>query len=254
MYDMTRNRRTVSEIIAGVILFAVVTMISLTIFFYTVFYVDYAKALTEYGYVVSMFNNIAEAIITGSTNNTAMDFTYPHEVVSLGYSYRDVNLSIILRDAVNNSLIWSLNTTRCYVLRAGVPRPVVTSSNPVKLRGDNITVVNDIKSVPFIYEYYFNGWSMLTLDLCRIYYSIKSLNNTRILEIWLFNLTSVNSEDTPPMVTGQGHIVVLPRVREIVFSNVNATITPPDQTVTSGFPAVFTTAIIRFVNIGVLIG
>ncbi|ACL10494.1 hypothetical protein DKAM_0165 [Desulfurococcus amylolyticus 1221n] len=254
MYDMVRSSRAVSEILAGVILFTVVTLISLAIFFYAIFYVDYAKALTEYGYAVSMFNNIAEAIITRFTNNTAMDFTYPHEAVSIGYSYRDVNLSIILRDAGNNSLIWSLNITRCYVLRAGVPRPVVTSSTPVKLRGDNITVVNDINTVPLIYEYYSNGWSILVLDLCRIYYSIKSLNNTRMLEVWLFNLTGVNGEDIPPMVTGQGHIVVLPRVRDIVFSNVKATITPLDQTVTSGFPAVFTTVVIRFVNIGVLIG
>jgi len=192
--------RAVSEVVSGIVLFAVVLVLSLALFLYTMTYLDYAKASTEYGYVKTVFNRIGDAI-AGPQSDFTIELTYPHEAVALGYGFKPLNITIALGDK-------TVNIAGCYVLKAGVRGSVVSSPQPVVIRGVNETIVNDLSLVPLIYEYYSNGSSILVIDTCRIYYYVKAVNNTYSMTIMIHNFTSINSVEKPPLIYGQGHIVI----------------------------------------------
>ncbi|ADV64603.1 hypothetical protein [Desulfurococcus mucosus] len=246
--------RAVSEVVAAVILFTVAVAISLAVFFYTAFYTDYVKALTEYGHVKTVLWNIADVISTqGYMDNRVLEYRYPHEVASIGYEFKRVNLTVNL--TLSNGSTVTVSRGGCYVLKAAVARPVLTNMQPTLLRGVNETLVNDTLLVPSLYEYYSNGWSILVLDACRIYYSVKNIGGSLSLELFFFNFTSVNNEYQPPLVTGQGYLVVSPVIR-VISENYNVTSVTVNGAPLPGIPSntILYKATIYVVNTGIMIG
>jgi len=249
------HSRAVSEVVSGIVLFAVVLALSLALFLYTMTYLDYTKASTEYGYVKTIFNKIGDAI-TGPRSSFTIELTYPHEAVALGYRFKPLNITIVLGDGAVNRTV---NIAGCYVLEARVRESVVSSPQPVIIRGVNETIVNDLSLVPFIYEYYSNGSSILVIDTCRIYYYVKAVNNTYSMTIMIHNFTSINSVEKPPLIYGQGHIVIstLSTTTLAEYANISTiSVTLPDSTTIDLNPKGinFMNVKVAVRNIGVLIG
>jgi len=249
------HSRAVSEVVSGIVLFAVVLALSLALFLYTMTYLEYTKVSTEYGYVKTVFNKIGDAI-TGSQSSFTIELTYPHEAVALGYGFKPLNITIVLGDGAVNRTV---NIAGCYVLKAGVRGSVVSSPQPAIIRGVNETIVNDLSLVPLIYEYYSNGSSILVIDTCRIYYYVKAVNNTYSTTIMIHNFTSINDVEEPPLIYGQGHIVVSTLSTKTLaeYTNISTiSIKLPDSTTrdlnTTGINFMDVKVVVR--NIGVLIG
>jgi len=250
------HSRAVSEVVSGIVLFAVVLALSLALFLYTMTYLDYTKISTEYGYVKTIFNKIGDAI-TGSQPGFTIELTYPHEATALGYGFKPLNATIVLGDGTVNRTV---NIAGCYVLEARVRGSIVSSPQPVIIRGVNETIVNDLSLVPLIYEYYSNGSSILVIDTCRIYYYVKAVNNTYSMTIMIHNFTSINDVEKPPLIYGQGHIVVstLSTTKLAEYTNISTiSVTLPDSTTIGLNPPKginFTNVKVVVRNIGVLIG
>ncbi|MEM4654594.1 MAG: hypothetical protein QXL34_03800, partial [Thermosphaera sp.] len=90
--------RAVSEPLVILILFMTVVLISLSIFFFSTFSVDATTASVEYGYVKSMFREVAFSI-PEVLNGQSIYVRHPSSIINLGYRKLPVNLTIQLEFA-----------------------------------------------------------------------------------------------------------------------------------------------------------
>ncbi len=209
--------KSVSEPLVIMILFMTVVLVSLSIFFFSTFSVDATTASVEYGYLKSLFREIAFSIpeiLNGQTIYTK----HPSSLVSLGFKKIPVNLSIQL-EFKNGSSIQVFNKTEFYALTGGIHRNVLESVAGSILYGKNQTVVNEIEQLGLVHEYYHNGWSMIELETARIYYSLYKVGPSNYyLEVIIADFGGYYDITGPPTVIGTGSI----RLRyEPYYSNVS---------------------------------
>ncbi|QOR94130.1 hypothetical protein IMZ38_05705 [Thermosphaera chiliense] len=197
--------KSVSEPLVIMILFMTVVLISLSIFFFSTFSVDATTASVEYGYVKSLFREIAFSIpeiLNGQTVYTR----HPSSLVALGFKKIPVNLTIRL-ELSNNSLIQAFNKTEFYALTGGIRRNVLEDVRGSIVYGKNQTVVNEIEQLALVREYYYNGWTMIELDTARIYYSMYKIGPSNYyLEILIADFGGFYNISEPPTVMGTGSI------------------------------------------------
>lgn len=197
--------KSVSELLVIMILFMIVVLISLSIFFFSTFSVDATTASVEYGYVKSLFREIAFSIpeiLNGQTIYTR----YPSSLVSLGFKKIPVNLAIQL-ELGNNTLITAFNKTEFYALTGGIRRNVLEDVRGSIVYGVNQSVVSEIERLALVREYYYNGWTMIELDTARVYYSIyKTGASNYYLEIIITDFGGYYNINDPPTVIGTGSI------------------------------------------------
>lgn len=217
--------RAISEIVSGIILFAVVLTVTLAVFFYTAMYIDNVKASTEYGYVKTVFTKMGMGIkeLLGSTR---LEYTYPHETIGIGYMAKNTTIILEVGTSSNNpENITLLN--KCYILTGTTMRSLLPPGTPRIILGSNKSLVDSVNEIPLIYEYYSNGSTTIIFDVCRLYYVLEveasGGSNYSSLTIILFNLTSIDSVELPPKVTGQGYLFISRRQEDdevITFYNI----------------------------------
>ncbi|MEL9909202.1 MAG: hypothetical protein QXP97_06060 [Desulfurococcus sp.] len=231
---MVRNRRAVSEIIAGVILFAVIITISLSAFFYIMAYIDQMKASTEYGYIKTLFTRLAYNI-ENFMNDMKLEYVYPHEVSAIGFTYSNVNISLLITDSTGSKSIKLMDG--CYELVGATRRSLIPTSEPRIITGLNTSLVDDIYKIPLVYEYYNNGETRIAFNLCRVFYIFRLENASgqfidTQLTLILFNITSIDNIALPPKVTGQGYLFISRSQNDditSIFSNVTSVIIEIDK-------------------------
>lgn len=248
----------IGEAISLLVLFTVVLAISLSIYFYTMFYTDQAKALLEYVYVKTMFNKLADAIVEKWRSNYTNEYSYPHELVALGYEPKNTGYKLNITLGGNNSSR-VIDAVGCSILKALIMKPVVSNLNPLIVRGVNYSIVRDVELIPLVYEYYANGSSILVLDTCRAYYTINLIGGEEYLEIAVFNLTGPGGLGYPRVV-GQGLLAVSfstrilaedYNVRSVRLESINPDLTEEIKPIKS---QAFTRVTITVVEVQVFIG
>ncbi|ADG90647.1 hypothetical protein [Thermosphaera aggregans] len=197
--------KSVSEPLVIMILFMTVVLISLSIFFFSTFSVDATTASVEYGYVKSLFREIAFSIpeiLNGQTIYTR----HPSSLVSLGFKKIPLNLTIQL-ELGNNTLVTAFNKTEFYALTGGIRRNVLEDVRGSIVYGVNQSVVSEIERLALVREYYYNGWTIIELDTARVYCSIYKVGDSNYyLEIIIADFGGYYNINDPPTVIGTGSI------------------------------------------------
>lgn len=192
--------RGLSELVSTVILLSVVLTISVSGFLYAMYYIDQNQAAVEYGFIKSVFRNIA---VTNIDQAIRLDYRYPSSYVAVGYKVTSINVTFV----IGNTIITFLNTT---CLTASVRRPLAQGLNMVY--GVNKSLVESDTPYMFVYEYYKSGATTLVLDPSPITFKVLYVNSTQgsytILYFTLVNFTGLNNPARPPEIYGQGYMVV----------------------------------------------
>ncbi|MCI4462522.1 MAG: hypothetical protein JHC12_06205 [Thermogladius sp.] len=192
--------RGLSELVSTIIVFSVVLTISVSGFLYAMYYLDQNQAAVEYGFIKSVFRNIA---VTDIDHAIRLDYRYPYNYVAIGYKLTSTNVTFV----IGNTTITFLNTT---CLTASVRRPLAQGFSMVY--GVNKSIVESDTPYMLVYEYYESGATTLVLDPSPITFKVVYVNSTQgtytILYFTLVNFTGLNNPAGPPEIYGQGYMVV----------------------------------------------
>ncbi|MEM2009688.1 MAG: hypothetical protein QXV51_02475 [Thermosphaera sp.] len=199
--------RAVSEPLVILILFMTVVLISLSIFFFSTFSVDATTASVEYGYVKSMFREVAFSI-PEVLNGQSIYVRHPSSIINLGYRKLPVNLTIQLEFA-NGSRLLVLEKTEFYAITGGIHRNVLENVGVNLIFGRDKPFVTEIRELALVREYYSNGWTFIELDTSRIYCSIYRVGfNNYYMEILVVDFGGFYDANQPPSVIGGGSITL----------------------------------------------
>lgn len=250
--------RGLSEAVSAVILFAVTLSISIAGFMYVMFYLDRNQASVEFGYVKSVFRNIA---VSALEQPFKLEYSYPFNYVSIGFATRPFNLTLV----VNNTRVVVGNIT---ALTAVVRRNLVQGFNLVY--GVNSSLLPSGHPGMLVYEYYQQGASVLVLDPSVVTYQVVYVNSTLGVKarvtFMVSNFTGLNRPDRPPEVYGQGLLVLRhdpSRDIDLVYTNVTSLSIyingkqvqlPPDIQTALSSSSYGVEVELRVVEIGVMVG
>lgn len=171
------------DIISTIIMASTIIVISIVILYYALSTLDIGLAATEYGYVKSTFVNIANnfhLILQGNSYAA----TLPSRVVGVGYhSYSDVEVALQVNTGAWEYTVVDDQPTS---IVAGVFRALVNPRVNIVYgsQGENPEtcsfIVDNIRLVPCIREYYRNGESILEFDTMRYYVSVYLINESGV--------------------------------------------------------------------------
>ncbi|MEM4436909.1 MAG: hypothetical protein QXO22_08200 [Thermosphaera sp.] len=184
-----------------------VVLISLSIFFFSTFSVDATTVSVEYGYVKSMFREVAFSI-PEVLNGQSIYIRHPSSLINLGYKRIPVNLTITVEFA-NGSRVLVFEKAEFFALTGGIRRNALENIGLKIVYGRNEPIVTEIRELAMVKEYFYNGWTFIELDTSRIYCSIYKIGpNNYYMEILITDFGGFYDTDQPPTVIGGGSITL----------------------------------------------
>lgn len=166
--------KMISEAVVLVIIASVMITISLTVFYFAISNLHYSTLTSEYGYITNTFVNLADSIpdiINGEGFGTGL----PRRLVGVGYlvygselPFDNYNVTIRIYGSNGELFVYEDSPIKLY---AKVQLAVATPSRLIYGRNDFI--VNDLLLVARVKEYYYRGFTYLTLDTARVYLKLS---------------------------------------------------------------------------------
>ncbi len=230
--------KAISEIISTIIIMGTIIAISLTIFYYSMYILSDSIVSTEFGYDKSIILNIASNTNLFLQGNSYVA-TIPGQYVGIGYVYHKNSIYINL--TINNLYEETINIdTNISSLILSAPKAFVTEYKIVYGLNNNNTcpfIVDNIKYLPCVKEYFSNGKSYVELDYMRIYKTVYLVgagtpNERYLVRLIYIDLVPILLSSSPRriIVTPSGEIYSqtfndVTDLQIILFNNSTNTIT-----------------------------
>lgn len=228
--------KLISEGVVLVIIASAMITVSLTVFYFAMSNLHYSTLTSEYGYIMNTFVNLADSvpdIINGEGFGTGL----PKRLVGVGYlkygselPFDHYNVTIRIQRSGGYTFIYEDSPIKLY---AKAQLAVATPSRLIYGRNDFI--VNDLLLIAKVKEYYYRGFTYLTLDTARVYlktteYIYADQTGThRSLHVYIMyiKINVVTQPDPKTMVVNRGVDLVNERFLDvtdlkIVFRNESA--------------------------------
>jgi len=184
--------RAVSDTISMLIMYSAILIISLLMSMYAFYNSAQAVSSSEYLYYRQAFQSIALNIpvIVNPYGGGSYTVSFPKVRMGIGWmKYGGINIY------VNGTLVQNLSCTAIYTKIDGAISTVRRN-----VYGLNKGLVEDIRLVPRVSEYYRDGSTYLVLDSCRVLYYLDRVGRyggtTYYLRLIYVNMNPITSKNS----------------------------------------------------------
>ncbi|MEM3926306.1 MAG: hypothetical protein QXU13_01815 [Desulfurococcaceae archaeon] len=196
--------RSISPVISILMLFSITLSIVLSVYFYTLYLNEAGRYASQYGFVKNQLISMAIRFPEIVLNKGNYMFNYPYDVVGIGYKTVDHAIYVVLM-LDNESTLYRVFQYK-YELAVYVKYPLVSEERAVYNIGNKLAV-DKLGDVPFIKEYYRDGFTVLEFSVLNVFkraFKINASSENRVVyEVWVFKIL--------PRIIDQGSLVVSTR-------------------------------------------